>query len=157
MVKNTKGGKKAKNLARKNIGMDRSLKYEDLIKTEDQEYAKVTKINGGNRYNLLLYSEDGNSSSENNCLGISRGKINKTKVELGTIVLISTREFQPSKVDILHIYNNDEVQLLVNSGDLSQKFIKLDATSSSMISGDNIIFSKEEEEDEDDVVNFENL
>ena len=145
MVKNTKGGKKSKNLARKNIGIDRSLKYEDLIKTDDQEYARVLKINGGNRYDLLCYDNV-------NRLGISRGKINKTKVELGTIVLVSKRDFQDNKCDILHIYNSSEVQTLIEHGDIDDSFAKLNETSSN--SNDLISFSSLSKEEE---VNFEDL
>ncbi len=145
MVKNTKGGKKAKNIARKNIGIDKTLKYDDLVKTEDQEYARVLKINGGNRYDLLLLDNT-------NKLGISRGKINRTKVELGTIVLISKRDFQQDKCDILHIYNASEVQLLISKGDLSDSFAKLSESSSS---NDMITFGTGTEEDNE--VNFEDL
>ena len=146
MVKNTKGGKKSKNLARKNIGIDRTLKYEDLIKTDDQEYARVLKINGGNRYDLLCYDKT-------NRLGISRGKINKTKVELGTIVLISKRDFQDNKCDILHIYNNSELQVLIGYGDIDESFAKLSESSNS---NDLITFGTKEEESEEEV-NFEDL
>ena len=41
MVKNTKGGKKSKNLARKNIGIDRTLKYEDLIKNPKTQLDRI--------------------------------------------------------------------------------------------------------------------
>ncbi len=145
MVKNTKGGKKSKNLARKNIGTDHSLKYEDLIKTDDQEYAKVLKINGGNRYDLLCYDNT-------NRLGISRGKINKTKVEIGTIVLISKRDFQDNKCDILHIYNNSEVLQLIYYGDINESFAKVSESSNS---NDMISFGTKEESDNE--VAFEDL
>ena len=152
MVKNTKGGKKSKNLARKNIGVDKSLKYDDLIKTDDQEYARVLKVNGGNRYELLCY---GSSPSEyTNKLGISRGKINKTKVEVGTIVLISTRDFQPDKCDVLHIYNSTELQQLVNNNEIDGRFLKIEENTG--LVSDNIQFGDISEEEEEEV-RFEDL
>ncbi len=147
MVKNTKGGKKSKNLARKNIGIDKSLKYEDLIKTDDQEYARVLKVNGSNRYDLLCYDNVKR-------LGISRGKINKTKVEIDTIVLVSKRDFQDNKCDILHIYSNSEVQTLIQHGDIDESFAKLNESNQS---NDIITFSTKKEESEDDEVAFEDL
>jgi len=143
MVKNTKGGKKGKNIARKNIGVVSSLKYEDLIKTDEQEYARVLKINGGNRYDLLCYDNV-------NRLGISRGKINKTKVEIGTIVLISKRDFQDNKCDVLYIYNISELRKLIEHGDITETFAKLSEQSNS---DDIISFGIEEEEE----VKFEDL
>jgi initiation factor 1A len=153
MVKNTKGGKKAKNLARKNIGVDHSLKYDDLVKTDEQEYARVLKVNGGNRYDLVCYSDK--PSNYVNRLGISRGKINKTKVEVGTIVLISTRDYQPGKCDVLHIYNSSELQQLVNGGEIDPKFLKIEENGSSLNGGDNVQFGEISEEEEE--FKFENL
>jgi translation initiation factor 1A len=148
MVKNTKGGKRAKNLARKNIDVDRSLKFDDLVKTEDQEYAKVTKVNGGHRYNLNCYDKV-------NRLGISRGKINKGKVEIGTLVLISKRDYQDNKCDILHIYNSDELKLLVSNGEIDSNFAKND-TESTSTGDDSVEFGASTSSDEEDV-KFEDL
>ena len=146
MVKNIKGGKKSKNLARKNIGVQQSFKYEDLIKTDEQEYAKVLKINGGNRYNLLCYDKI-------NRLGISRGSINRTRVEIGTIVLISKRGYQDNKCDILHIYNSSEVRVLIEHGDIDEVFAELNESNNS----NDLISFGEKKEESDDEVNFEDL
>lgn len=115
MVKNTKGGSKTKQTSRKVT--QTNINYSDLIKTDDQEYAKITKVNGGGRYEVLC-------TDKTERLGISRGKINRCgKVTIGTLVLISKRDYQDSKCDIIHIYRTEERNYLIKQGEVSSSFI----------------------------------
>ena len=138
MVKNTKGGNKAKNQARKNYNNHISLKFNDIAKTEEQEYARVLKVFGSGRYELLCY--DGITR-----LGISRGKINhRVKIKIDSIVLISKRDYQDNKCDILYTYNNDELNLLILKEEIKETFAKF-----SDGQNDNVKFIEEEIKFED--------
>ena len=64
---NKKGGKKFKR-GKKEIASDRKLILKDP--KEDQEYAKITRVNGSGRYKLLCF--DGVER-----LGIAAGNIRK--------------------------------------------------------------------------------
>jgi initiation factor 1A len=107
MVKNTKGGKGAKQKARKNLNITVSVKLDDLLPTEDQCFAKVLKVFGGGRFQVELL--DGTV-----VLGVSSGKIRKRSYNCkeGCLVCISKRDFQQDRVDILYVYNQDEIQTL---------------------------------------------
>jgi translation initiation factor 1A len=112
------GGKK------KRRGKNMSEKTYDTILRDgdDQFYAKVVKILGNERFDLIVYyiettkCEDGSIKEEINPkqkLGIMRGKMRKRMwVNTSDIVLVSTRDYEESKVDILHKYKLDEVSKL---------------------------------------------
>ena len=96
----------------------------DLLPTEDQDFAKVTKVLGGGSYRLVNYCSSSRSSSRSEKIGISRGKLNRNvKIIVGTIVLVSIRNFQPNKLDILYVYTCDEINKLVSKGYISDKFV----------------------------------
>ena len=100
---NKKGGKKFKK-GKKETSFDRKLILKDP--KEDQEYAKIKKVNGSGRYQLLCF--DGSER-----LGIAAGNIRKkTRLILNDIVLVSLWDFQESKCSIIHKYESDEVQKL---------------------------------------------
>ncbi len=137
MVKNSSGGKIAKTKARKNMTVRPTLKYEELIKTEDQEYAKILTVNGGGRYRVKCYDDIER-------LGISRSKINRNeKIIVGSIVLISKRDYQDNKCDILYVYNREEIEILIKYGDINSSFIDKENTD---ITSD-IQFSNQQEEE----------
>jgi len=113
---NIKGGKKHKR-GKKTDNFDRKLILKDP--KEDQEYAKIKKVNGNGRYVLLCF--DGTER-----LGIAAGNIKrKTRLGLNDIILVSLWNFQDSKCSIIHKYEEDEVQKLKNQGEFP-KNINLD-------------------------------
>lgn len=139
MVKNDKGGNKTKSKARKNQQYEVKVKYEDCIKSDEQEYAKIIKVNGGGRYELDCF--DGIKR-----LGIARGNIKRNgKVSLGQIVLVSKRDYQDTKCDLLHFYSIEEVRCLVENGDISSSF----SDGMEQSSTEDILFSTKEEVEED--------
>ena len=87
-------------------------KKELLIKEDGQEYAKVLKMLGNGR--LSAYCYDG---IERMCH--IRGKLKK-KVWIGVndIILISLRDFQDGKADILSKYSDQDIRQLVKMGEL---------------------------------------
>lgn len=83
------------------------------IKTDGQVYAKVLKNLGNCRLELECY--DGIKR-----LGHIRGSMkNKVWISVGDIVLISTRDFQDDKCDVILKYTSEEVRKLINYGDLT--------------------------------------
>lgn len=82
-----------------------------------QEYAKITKSLGDRKVNLLL-------TDNTEILGLIPGRFRKKVWMLsGDIVIIARREFQDTKVDILHKYNNEEVRLLHKKGEIPDFFV----------------------------------
>ncbi len=153
MVKNTTGGNKTKNKARKNMNTNKSLKYDDLLATDDQDYFIITSVCGGGRYKGILYNDFKNKTSTER-LAITSGRIKRyARIRKGSLVLISIRDFQQDKVDILHVYSVDETNLLISKGDVSDIFAK--PTDSGDSSTDNIEFNAADDDTEE--VKFEDL
>lgn len=76
------------------------------------EYAQVVRMLGNGR--LEAYCFDGVTR-----LGHIRGKMRKKVwVGAGDIILVSLREYQDGKVDIIHKYNADEARSLKAYGEL---------------------------------------
>ncbi len=99
MPKNIKGGSKAKK-AKNFVEQDRILEYKET----DQEYAKIVKAFGNNRYDAQCM--DGKTR-----LAHARGNLKKKKifVKVGDIAIVSKRDFCDDKCDIIHIYKPKEV------------------------------------------------
>ena len=112
-----KGGKK--NAKTKGTDIEkRAVEYAGDM----QEYAKILKSLGDRKVNLLL-----NDNTE--IMGLIPGRFRKRVwMTTGDIVIISRREFQDTKVDILHKYNNDEVRILHKKGEIPDFFIDIDIT-----------------------------
>jgi translation initiation factor 1A len=117
-------------------------KRELLLKEPGQEYAKITRMLGERRVECELYL-DGNSN------GNSKTKIGKIRtgmkrkgafISQGDVVLISVRDFQEDKVDIIHQYNKGEIELLKK-----KKHIPRESTECSLFS-----YSDDEEEEDGD-------
>ena len=112
---NQKGGKKHKK-GKKESFQEKQLIYKDP--KEDQEYAKVTKVNGSGRYQLFCF--DGKDR-----LGICAGNIKrKVRLSINDIVLVALWDFQDNKCSIVHKYEEDEVQKLKIQGEFPEN-IKL--------------------------------
>jgi initiation factor 1A len=86
-----------------------------LTRTDDQEYGLVSKALGGSKFSVKV--------SDKTYIGKLRGTLRRSKksnrVDPGSVVLISIRDFQDSNVDIIHVYSNDEVRKLKKSGELN--------------------------------------
>ncbi|ETV79772.1 eukaryotic translation initiation factor 1A, Y-chromosomal [Aphanomyces astaci] len=103
-----KGGKNR----RRGKGDVEENKRELEFKEDGQEYAQVLRMLGNGR--LEAYCYDGVTR-----LGHIRGKMRKKVwVGVGDIVLVSLREYQDGKVDIIHKYNADEARSLKAYGEL---------------------------------------
>lgn len=131
MVKNKKGGNKAKK--KKNKDPEENLKQ--LILKEDlQFYGKITNILGNSRFEVT----DINNKI---WLGILRGNMKK-KVWLhkDDIILCSKRDFQDNKVDIFHKYSSNEVSQLIKIKEITSTFTISDINEKEYVINDEIIF-----------------
>jgi len=125
MVKNS-GGKQAKKLARKNLNNDdEKTSINDISKTNEQEYAIIDKVLGGGRFSIL-------TPDNKKRIGISRGRMfsrngkikDRTLMSVGNLILISLRDFQDDKADILMFYTKTQVDLLLEYNEIDKDFIK---------------------------------
>jgi initiation factor 1A len=92
--KNKKGGKKHRR--GKKAPLEENTKV--IYKSDEQEYAIVEKVLGSCRFSLKC--SDGIPR-----LGILRGTMRKRKwVKADDYVLVSMRDFEPKKCDIIHVY-----------------------------------------------------
>ncbi len=100
MVRNSgKGGKKHKRAAAKS---QYSGTRELLFKEDAQEYAQIKDPLGNCRFSCQC--QDGKLR-----LGSVRGKMHKKIwIARGDVVLVSLREFQDDKCDIIHKYTTEE-------------------------------------------------
>jgi translation initiation factor 1A len=110
MGKNTGGGKKHKKT--KSLS---THKRELRFKEDLEDYALVQKVLGDCRLECLC--TDG---TERICH--IRGKFKKRVwMTVGDIVLISLREFQDNKADVIHKYTPEEATMLRDRGEISFK------------------------------------
>lgn len=107
-----KGGKKRKK--NKNILPDNTP---IIRRDEAQEYGIVTKLLGDRRVTTECF--DGQTRC---CL--IRGKMRKRVwIAVGDIVLVSLRDFNENKGDIIHKYSKEHIKILEKEGEISTNII----------------------------------
>ena len=88
------------------------MRRELIRKEEGQEYAQVIKALGDGRFTLHCYDNIPR-------LGKIRGKDKRRMwITVGDIILISLRDFQDGKADVIHKYNAEESRTLQTCGDI---------------------------------------
>jgi len=86
------------------------------FKDEFQEYGKITKLCGNCRFMVQL-------PDMKEYIGILCKRMYKRAwLSIDQIVLVSRRDFQADKVDIIHRYSDEEVRTLVQLNEITQKF-----------------------------------
>jgi translation initiation factor 1A len=116
MVKKTGGGNKHKK--KKNNPSTTEVERELIFKVESQEYAQVTKILGNCRLEVQCF--DGKTRLAN-----IRGSMRKKVwIKMNDVVLVSLREYEDGKCDVIHKYDVKEVNRL-KSLDEIPKTVKL--------------------------------
>jgi len=135
MPKNTTGGKKHKKA--KNY-----VKVEKLIESDNefQFYAKVNQKLGGGNFRVDVFIPEKREKVKVDGVFIEkvtrpeevkkeqiariRGSIRKRcRIEVGNVILVSLREFEERKVDIIHAYKSDDVNTLRRKNKLPQSKI----------------------------------
>lgn len=108
MPKNNGRGGKSRRKGKGSGPMRRDI----VLKDDEQEYAQVEKKEGGPY--MRLKCADGVHR-----LGVVRGKMRKRQwMNVGDTVLVSLRDFQDDKCDIIHTYTPEEVRKLIAKGEL---------------------------------------
>ncbi|KAJ1977066.1 Translation initiation factor 1A [Dimargaris verticillata] len=103
-----KGGKNRRRGKNENEGEKREL----VFKEEGQEYAQVVKMLGNGYVEAQCF--DGTKR-----LAHIRGKMRKKVwINQGDIILLSLRDYQDNKADIILKYNNEEARNLKAYGEL---------------------------------------
>ncbi|GAO51463.1 hypothetical protein G7K_5563-t1 [Saitoella complicata NRRL Y-17804] len=105
-----KGGKNRRRGKNENEDEKREL----VFKEDGQEYAQVTKMLGNGRLEAMCF--DGERR-----LAHIRGKLRKKVwINQGDIILLSLREYQDEKADVIQKYNADEARNLKAYGELPE-------------------------------------
>lgn len=132
-----KGGKKGKK-----SGGESSVKRPLQFAEDMEEYAKIIKCLGDRRVIIIL-------TDSTEIMGLIPGRFRKRVwMSVGDIVLISKREFEKDKVDIIHKYNQEEVRKLHKNHEIPEFFLDTEAKQNE---DDNIEFVAG---DDDDIDNF---
>lgn len=136
---NKKGGKSYKK-AKKETNDYRTKPIE--YKEDGEEYAIVKKMEGGGRVTLLM--------PDNTIkLGIIRGNMKRRGSWICTndLVLVSIREFEDKKCDVIFKYMPTHINILKKKNHLTPTFINLlnNNTSDNLPEDNNIIFDEEED------------
>lgn len=134
-----------KNKGNKNKKKSTSVSSNSLVTKDDmQEYAKIEKMLGDRKVTLTL--PDGR-----NILGIIPGRFRKRCwMKTGDTVLISFRDFQDDRCDIIHKYDSTEVPKLVKLNEIPISFITGETNDEE---DDGLIFV----EDHNDDLDFQNI
>ena len=112
MPKNKGKGGKSRRRGKNN---NEATKRELLLKDDGQEYAQVIKMLGNGRLEAFCF--DGKTRQCH-----IRGKMmKKVWINKDDIVLISLRNFQDGKADVIHKYNPDEIMELKAKNHLPNK------------------------------------
>ena len=141
---NSKGGKKFKR-GKKNVNEKSAI-----IFAEDggEEYAKVTKLLGNGRIHAVLKDK-----TEKLCIIPGRFKRKKIRVQLGNIILICVRDYQPDKADILFLYNDSQIEILSKSNHIPLFFKNnintMDIHSKNNDMTDNVVFQNDSDSEDD--------
>lgn len=88
-----------------------------LEKDEDTEYALIGKALGGGKFSLQL-NMSATEMIGRLCGKMKRGKNRENRVDPGSVVLVGIRDFQDNMVDIVYVYNPQEVRQLQKNGSI---------------------------------------
>jgi translation initiation factor 1A len=129
MPRNT-GGKSKKKVVKTDNHIKRPLEY----KQEGQEYALAGKPLGSGRF--LLTFDNRKEPRIGRVCGSMRKKVWITE---GSLVLVSIRDFEDDKCDIIYKYNDDEAKQLKKEGQVYFEAKSVD-DDGKILSGDDIDF-----------------
>lgn len=150
MKKNTKGGKKFKR------GKKNTSEKINMVFAEDsgEEYAKVIKLLGNGRIQVILKDR-----TEKLCIIPGRFKKKKIRVTIGSVILIAIRDYQPDKADVLFLYNDSQLEILLKS-EYIPNFFKLNIHTMDLDKDiqeleNNIVFQDNSDSEEEQTINIE--
>ena len=125
-----KGGKNKKRGKRNRFG----VQHQRLVtRTEDQQYAVITKMLGDCRVNLRYINDKGKLVET---MGVIRGKLRKRVwMNEGSVVLVAQRDFD-DRVDIIDKYSEDNVRKLKRRGEIHKLLLDEHDTPKKTTEGD---------------------
>ena len=112
---NKKGGKKHKRNKNEEV-KEKTLR----LKEEGQEYAQITQCLGNCRFNVMCF--DGKERMATMCGGMRKRRF----VNMNDIILVSLRDWQDAKCDIIDSYDDNLTRKLKDKG-LIPDSIKLES------------------------------
>jgi len=114
------GGGCKKRRGGKRYGRSKTYSLDDLIPSieDNQVYAHVTQKYGDGRYEIMCYDKVTR-------LGLLRGSLkNKSRIDKGGLILVSLRDFQDDKCDIIYHYKPDDIEKLQKANKINPIFVK---------------------------------
>ena len=142
--KNIKGGKKHKKTKRNpNDNFEKNMIYKE---NSLEEYALVTDLVGNGNVRIKL---------PNGSVMIARipGSFKKKKIFInrGNILLVSIREYEDSKSDIIYRYSDGQSKVLHKNKQLPSSFMNYNVINQNDDNDDTFIEFKDENEDDEDI------
>ena len=111
-----KGGKK-----KRRGKSDANFVTRELIKSDgnDQEYAQVVKLLGNARLEAKCFKKKNNEFTSKTRICLIRGKMRKRIwINANDLILVSLREYDDGKGDVIHKYEENEIKKLVKKGEI---------------------------------------
>jgi initiation factor 1A len=141
---------------KKNFNSSNNSNYD--INLDYEEYALVKKLLGNCRVNLITNSGD-------DVIGIIRGNMRKFNkrvlIDKGDFVIVSKREYQINKVDIVHKVSPEEYSTILESDVISNilknEYYNNSYTTTNENKDTHINFNGSNSENEDDYKNIRRL
>lgn len=104
-------------------GKRKNEKKRELHEVEEgQEYGVVQDMLGNGR--VRVYCED-KTVRVGRIRGSMRKFSGKVIIERGDLVVVSARDFEPDKLDIIHKYTHEEVAQLIRNEDVPENILKM--------------------------------
>jgi translation initiation factor 1A len=112
-----------------------------IYKQDMEEYAQIIRMLGDRRVTVMFPNKE-------EFIAMIPGRFRKRCwMKVGDVVVVSRRDFQDSKMDILHKYTDDEVKILSKEYEIPPFFLDTVTDPTSL---ENVVaFEAEEEEDID--------
>ena len=125
---NLNGGKSY----RKKKSHSESINRQLIFKEDGQEYGYINSLLGNKHCQVKL-------KTGNVVLGIIRGNMKKStsRINKDDVVLVSLRDYQESKVDIIHVYNLNETKNLIAYEEIDEEFVNQQRE---VLNSENIVF-----------------
>ena len=127
MPKNTQGGKKFKQQKHKNNDSNQNLSLSKP--TEGQDYAVVTKLLGNSQVLARFYdTREKNDKRMNEIICYLRPGLKKKRqfAKIGSILIISLRDFEKNKGDVIYVYSDEDVKRLKRKDLLHENLIPIE-------------------------------
>ena len=147
MPKNTQGGKKYKQQKHKN---NEQGPMKALVEpTAGQEFALVTKLLGNSRVSASFYdTRDPQNKRMSEIICFLRPGLKKKRMfaRMGSLILISLRDFEKDKADVIYVYNDEESKRIKRKNLLPENLIKKETNGD-----EGMIFRDDESETDEEV------